>query len=413
MGIFSRRRSTSIAAFMLSCLAGAPAFAASDAELALPTGCLIQNPQAGSDVNAPALKPGPWPTPIQIRTPLAPTIFASSGRNYLVYELHIQNFSNGPVTMRSIDVVDTDRSNVKRIVELQETQLNAVVRPAGGSGQYSTQAHVDSNRQLSAGQSAIAFLCLAFDSKAAVPRQLRHRLHLENERIDGPVVDVSPVLAPVLGRPLLGTDWRPLSGPHIGSHHRMGLWVTEGSAQISRRFAIDWLKFKNGESFAGDPRKVDSYFAYGEKVVSVADGIVVRASDGAPDNIPKTTDGFKTALPDKPENSSGNVIVIKLGDGQFAEYLHLQPGSVGVKVGDRVKKGQFIAKVGNSGDSRRPHLHFQLTTNPSVMGSEGLPFVIDQFRMKIGNGEWMVRASEFPWGDETVIDFGEDKFKSK
>jgi hypothetical protein len=47
------------------------------------------------------------------------------------------------------------------------------------------------------------------------------------------------------------------------------------------------------------------------------------------------------------------------------------------------------------------------------MESEGLPFVIDQFRMKIGNGEWMTRANEFPWGDETVIDFGEDILKTK
>ncbi|MFZ6820008.1 M23 family metallopeptidase [Undibacterium sp. Ji22W] len=78
-----------------------------------------------------------------------------------------------------------------------------------------------------------------------------------------------------------------------------------------------------------------------------------------------------------------------------------------------MKKGQVIARVGNSGDSRWPHLHFQVTTNPSVLESEGLPFVIDQFRMKIANGEWMTRSNEFPWGDEILIDFSEDKAIAK
>jgi murein DD-endopeptidase MepM/ murein hydrolase activator NlpD len=48
-------------------------------------------------------------------------------------------------------------------------------------------------------------------------------------------------------------------------------------------------------------------------------------------------------------------------------------------VGDKVTKGQVIAKLGNTGNSSLPHLHFHLMDGPSVLGSDGLPYVIDQF----------------------------------
>ena len=116
-------------------------------------------------------------------------------------------------------------------------------------------------------------------------------------------------------------------------------------AQNARRFAIDWRKFKNGQQYEGDARDVHFYFAYGEKIVLVADGVVVNSVDQFPDNIPRTKDGFELALPLLSENLGGNFVIVVLPNGQFAQYFHMQ-------------LGQLIGQVGNSGDSRWPHLHF-------------------------------------------------------
>ena len=83
------------------------------------------------------------------------------------------------------------------------------------------------------------------------------------------------------------------------------------------------------------------------------------------------------AVPITSETVGGNHIVLDLGGGRYAFYAHLQPGSLKVKVGDRVTRGQVIGLVGNSGNSTEPHLHFHISDGVSPLGSEGLPYVLD------------------------------------
>ena len=77
------------------------------------------------------------------------------------------------------------------------------------------------------------------------------------------------------------------------------------------------------------------------------------------------------------ETVAGNHVNLDLGGGVFAMYAHLQPGSIRVKVGDRVSRGQVLGLVGNSGNSTEPHLHFQLMDRNSPLGSEGLPYKME------------------------------------
>lgn len=105
------------------------------------------------------------------------------------------------------------------------------------------------------------------------------------------------------------------------------------------------------------------------------------------------------------DNLAGNFVFIDLGNGQYAQYAHLQPGSVRVKAGDKVRKGQLVGRVGNSGDARVPHLHFQVTNGTDILDGEGLPYLIDRFRMRVGDGKWDTRTREYPL-DGAVIDFG-------
>jgi hypothetical protein len=347
------------------------------------------------------------PVALQIRTPVAPTLFASAGRNYLIYELDLQNYSVAPMSLRGIEIMEVSKTGDKPIARIDATQLNALLRPTGiDYGNYNNHPHIDANRQLDAGRSAVAFMCIAFDGDAPVAMQLRHRVHMENASSDGPVIAVHGSPVPVLGPPLVGTGWKPREGPHLNSHHRMGVMVAGGLAQNARRFAVDWLKAKDDELYSGDPRDVHSYYGYGEKLLAVADGTVVEATDMYPDNIPKTAAGFETAVPITMENVAGNKVVIALPNGQFAQYMHMQPGSLRVKRGDHVQRGQWIGQVGNSGDSRRPHLHFQLVNSPDAFAGEGMPFVINQFLLKAPGKDWTRRNNEFPWGDDMVVDFG-------
>lgn len=70
---------------------------------------------------------------------------------------------------------------------------------------------------------------------------------------------------------------------------------------------------------------------------------------------------------------SGNFVMLDHGQNEFSMSAHLQPGSVRVKVGNQVKTGDVIGKLGSSGNSTEPHLHFQLSDTPDPLLSAGLP----------------------------------------
>jgi murein DD-endopeptidase MepM/ murein hydrolase activator NlpD len=73
---------------------------------------------------------------------------------------------------------------------------------------------------------------------------------------------------------------------------------------------------------------------------------------------------------------SGNFVSLDLGDGRYAHYEHLRPGSIRVHSGEHVHRGQVIAALGFSGDSTGPHLHFHVSDGAAPLAGEGLPFVI-------------------------------------
>jgi murein DD-endopeptidase MepM/ murein hydrolase activator NlpD len=103
--------------------------------------------------------------------------------------------------------------------------------------------------------------------------------------------------------------------------------------------------------FAKDNR---NYRCYGAEALAVADGVVV-------------------------EVRAGNHIALDLGHGHYAHYGHFQPGSIRVRKGDRVRRGQVLGLVGNSGNSTEPHLHFQISDGPAILASDGLPYELDTF----------------------------------
>ena len=103
---------------------------------------------------------------------------------------------------------------------------------------------------------------------------------------------------------------------------------------------------------------------------------MVTVVDGLPNQLPGK---LPAGLPI--EEADGNSVVLDLGGERYALYAHLQRGSIGVRTGDTVHKGQVIARVDNSGNTLAPHLHFHVMDSSSPLGSNGLPYAIDRFQV--------------------------------
>jgi Peptidase family M23 len=142
------------------------------------------------------------------------------------------------------------------------------------------------------------------------------------------------------------------------------------------RFAIDFYKLDDQHrTWIGNPKKLSSYLSYQQPIIAAAAGTVVHALDGLPNN---------PALPKPPpippiEETVGNHVIVEIGPNTYVLYAHMDPGSVKVRVGQHVEKGQERGVIGTSGNSTTPHVHFQLLSTPTFFPSNSLPYVFDQF----------------------------------
>lgn len=346
-----------------------------------------------------------WPPQLEMRVPFEPTAFPSDGRTYLAYELYLTNFAANPITLRRVEVLDADGSAAAPIASFEAGQLDALVQHIGA------QSSADGNsdlRQLGGGRSVVVYLWIALEHGASVPNHLRQRVTTAEFVAEGAVIATHHRELLVLGPPVTGTNWLADDGPSNDpeNHHRRGIFVFQGRALISRRYAIDWQQSQSGKTFSGDASDNRSYNAYGKPVLAVADSTVVAVRDGLPDNVPRHNGEFSPAVEITPDTVFGNHIVLDLGGQQFATYCHLQPGSVHVKVGDHVRRGQVLAKIGDSGDARQPHVHFQVQTSSDPLAGEGVPYLIDHYRVRAADDVWHTRTRELPLGG-MLIDFGQ------
>lgn len=312
-------------------------------------------------------------------TPVLATIFSTprwftgdDGKIRVVYEIVLTNALRVPATVTQLDV--TDGSTGKTVRSLSGAELLSLTSLLAVGGTPTTT--------LKTSEVGAIWVELEFGSSAAIPRSLGHELTVKippgSPIPETVTTTISPVAveleAPVvLTPPLAGDRWVAV-GSCCDGPHRRALQPINGKLYLSQRFAIDFNRLDHlGRFTNGDPSRLTSYPTYGLPVLAVGHGTVVAAVDKYPDQIPGKADGITLA------NADGNHVVLDIGNGRFAFYAHLKPGSVRVKIGDKVVSGQRIGDAGNSGSSDGPHLHFHVMNGPSVLASDGMPYVFDNF----------------------------------
>jgi murein DD-endopeptidase len=315
---------------------------------------------------------------VDVRVPSPPIPVRIAGARHLVYELHVTNFRRSEITLTRLEVLDADRGT--RLGEFRDADLDQLLGRPGAA------VDSDQKRAIAAGMRAVVYLSLVLDAAVPTPMKLQHRLEFDmiqaSDRVHvlvdagaSPVASRRPI---VLNPPLKAGPWVALYDPAMAGGHRTAIYAVNGRARIPARFAIDWVRLESDGTHArGDETQVANWHGYAADVLAVADGTIVEARDDITES-PSLSRGSQSPIP--LENVSGNFVCLALGGEQYAFYEHLKPGSLRVRAGERVRSGQVLGSLGNSGGSSSgPHLHFHVADAPSELASEGLPYVFRRF----------------------------------
>jgi murein DD-endopeptidase MepM/ murein hydrolase activator NlpD len=207
------------------------------------------------------------------------------------------------------------------------------------------------------------------------------------------------VLAQVGGRATESVQTLPIrtaSSSHAFRFPLRGAWYVGAGASfhtahrwaVIEEFALDLVKLgSDGLTHNQNGLRFEDYHAYGADVLAAGDGRVVsvvtdqtedpgsmrQPSEDATAYLARLQGDQAARIAKGPNAVLGNAVVIDHGDDEFSMYLHLKPGSVRVKPGDSVLAGQIVGKLGSSGNSTEPHLHFEVCNRPEPMACAAIP----------------------------------------
>ena len=201
----------------------------------------------------------------------------------------------------------------------------------------------------------------------------------------------------VVDFPLRGERWVAVNTPgdRIPSH---------GTDMLGQRFAYDLLQVDSRRGLRDHPAgmlrrlivgvRTRECYAWGAEIYAPFDGEIVRASDGVPERswihplreLVLVLKNAATFSADQLPLILGNHVIMRNGD-VFAGFAHLVPGSVAVQAGHTVRREDLLGRVGHTGNSTSPHLHFQLMDSPELMTAKGLPCAFRTYEV-LRNGSW-------------------------
>jgi hypothetical protein len=290
---------------------------------------------------------------LDLEVPYTPSVARIDGEDRLVYELHATNFSGRTLTLTAVEV--RDAASGAAVARIDPAGMMRRIGVDGGEA-----------RSLAPGQRAILFLSVPWAGRGTT--LLTHRITFDAAReggatdrvaiMGGSVIPTSPVIT-ALGAPLRGGPWTAVYLTDHNNGHRRFPYAVSGRVRLPGRHAIDWMPARGFDPASAGASAVDGS---GADVLAVADAEVVAVKEPAAPGAPRNV-----------EDETGAMIVLRLPDGRYAHYQHLEPG-LRLSVGATVRRGQVIAKVGSSGHVTRPHLHFHVSDGLRPLDSEGLPY---------------------------------------
>jgi murein DD-endopeptidase len=336
-----------------------------------------------------------------IQVPWIPAPVVIAGQQQLIYELHLTNFAGDSLALSQIEVLNSASGTVLR--RIQGRELASIM------GRFDHSVGATDKLVISPGVRVVVYVSLPIEFPEGSEQTLIHRIEFdvlsktpERAVVEGGALKIRHEPLQSLGPPLRGGPWVAVYNASWELGHRRVPYAVQGSVHIPGRFAIDWMKVdKNGKYFDNNGSKVSDWYGYGADVLAVTDSIVAATRDGIAEQSTVVEGELRVSL----EFASGNYIALDLGDGRYAFYEHLEPGSILVKKGDHVRRGSVIGQLGYTGQSTGPHLHFHVSDHNSPLDAEGLPYGLQNFRIL---GAYLSPATfgqALPW---TPISVGAD-----
>ena len=214
----------------------------------------------------------------------------------------------------------------------------------------------------------------------------------------------------------------PLIGVYISPNTPGSKVPSHGTSGFGEEYAIDFVMIKENDVFKKPYRKsfleylfkglqLSDFYGWGKKVYSPVNGEVIEIenniSERNPVNIFRdlknaidvTNDNTKNIS--SPKKITGNYVMLKMTDNEYALLVHLKKGSVSVKVGQKVKIHDVLGELGYSGNSTMPHLHMQFMDSSDFSIAKGIPFVINSYKLK-KNNKWVRISNSVPKVEDII-----------
>lgn len=318
------------------------------------------------------------PVIVRVLAPPVVPVPATDGLAHLSYAAQFTNLAAGPARIRAATPVDGRQyfaaTGRNLVLEVDGAAINGKVRAFGLSPADPRDAAT-----VAAGVSGIMFFDVTYPDVGSVPGVVVHQVTVQSpgDTVISTLSDPAPIscASPVVpSPPLKGHGWWNGNGRcRTVNAHRSATLPLNGDLKAPEQFAIDFMRITpSGGCCTGPVTDLRSWPFYGAPVLAAVAGKVVLAVDTMSHRIPGPPRDVSA------RDAAGNHVIQDIGGGRWILYPHLGPGSVSVEVGDELRPGQEIGRLGNSGSSTAPHLHFQVLDRPSALNAAGLPFIFDR-----------------------------------